>query len=137
MAQFVEGLLSHRVPEILSLRRNWVPPPPSTASECVSPPLGSWGLGKNTRLQCRAFGYSIPTKGTDTPVLSVYHNTYAAQIPLQTFYLNHKHSSAPHQSSFQSATQDTTHNTFQSVRQLYMFCNCTNTVYEGIFLFSS
>ncbi len=29
--------------EFLFLRRNWVPPTPSPASECVSSPLGSWG----------------------------------------------------------------------------------------------
>jgi len=36
-------LYAHRVPEFLSSRLNWVPPPSPPASECESLPLGSWG----------------------------------------------------------------------------------------------
>jgi hypothetical protein len=54
---------SHRVPEFLSLRRNWIPPPPPPTSECVSLPRTGpngvlYGLNSRNLHKCLPCAYS-------------------------------------------------------------------------------
>ncbi len=63
----------HRVPELLSLRRNWVPPSPPPQASVSQPHLGP--RGGQQWLAGEEMGDPIPTKGqTDTLVLYVYYN---------------------------------------------------------------
>jgi hypothetical protein len=66
----------YRVPEFLSLRRNWVPPTPSTASECVSL-LGPRGERSNTPLRVR--GWEDPSRTTGK---KAWHSVYSVPFHL-------------------------------------------------------
>jgi hypothetical protein len=77
-----EGLWIHRVPESLSLRRNWVPP----ASEFVSP-LGPIGWSSNIRLRVRGCGDPIlktldKKPGTLYTLCSIVSNIFHITGPL-------------------------------------------------------
>ncbi len=66
----VEGLLYRYVPECLSLRRNWAPPPPPSQAS-VSPPLNP-KRGEQHSLECEVVGEPIPTKGQ-----KAWHSVYS------------------------------------------------------------
>jgi hypothetical protein len=57
----------HRVPEILSFRRNWVPPPPTPGLVCLPPPI--WFLGGVIRACGGVDGGPNSDTGADIVVL--------------------------------------------------------------------
>jgi hypothetical protein len=73
----------HRVPEFLSLRRNWVPPPPPPASGCVSPCLDPGGGGGDTiAYRGGSRGPSNSDEGTEFLVLYAHFAKQIMQVAI-------------------------------------------------------